>query len=211
MAQPDWLTDYARSDRGREAARELGYQRRTHGASQPGAPAHATYRSWQAMKRRCGSPQDTFYGRYGGRGITYDPRWAKFEAFLADMGERPQGTTLDRVDNDGPYTKENCRWATPAEQRVNHPQPRGWKVKNRKPVQYADKTVECMDGCGATGVTKATVARWRCPECRKAARHRFVYAWRAKPKEPCAEVGCDSPRLSKGLCSKHYQRARKAA
>lgn len=211
MAQPQWLAEYVKSDRAREVAKNLGHKRRRHGASQPGDPAHSTYRSWQAMKRRCDSPRDTFYARYGGRGITYDPRWAGFDAFLADMGERPQGTTLDRVDNDGPYEKSNCRWATASEQRNNHPQARGWKVRNKKPVVYADKAVVCMDGCGATGVTKSVVAEWRCPECRVIARRRFVNAWRAKPKAPCSAGACEKPQLSKGLCSMHYQRAREVA
>ena len=79
----------------------------------------STYRSWQAMRRRCYNPNDVGYSRYGGRGITVCLRWSYFENFLEDMGERPEGLTLDRLDTDGPYCKDNCRWATKAEQSVN--------------------------------------------------------------------------------------------
>lgn len=71
------------------------------------------------MRQRCNNKNLAQYKDWGGRGITYDPRWESFENFLADMGEPPPGLTLDRRDNDGNYTKENCRWATPGVQRRN--------------------------------------------------------------------------------------------
>jgi hypothetical protein len=65
------------------------------------------------MKGRCLNPNNTSYPDYGGRGIEVCERWLhSFENFLADMGERPTGMTLDRKSNDGNYTKRNCRWAT---------------------------------------------------------------------------------------------------
>ncbi|WP_418133098.1 hypothetical protein ABL849_13690 [Variovorax sp. 375MFSha3.1] len=78
-----------------------------------------TYLSWVHMKTRCTNPNFNQYHRYGGRGITFDPRWAIFENFLADMGERPHGTSLDRLDNDCSYHKDNCRWATQEKQANN--------------------------------------------------------------------------------------------
>lgn len=71
-----------------------------------------TYRSWMAMKRRCTYPRHPAYHLYGGRGISVCPQWLNsFETFLADMGPRPRGCSLDRFDNAKGYDKSNCRWA----------------------------------------------------------------------------------------------------
>ena len=81
-----------------------------------------TYHSWQAMKQRCNNPSNPSYKRYGGRGITYVKRWEEFENFLSDMGERPEGTTIGRKDNNKGYSKNNCRWESSREQHRNKTQ-----------------------------------------------------------------------------------------
>lgn len=78
-----------------------------------------TYRSWHMMKQRALNPKDPNAHHYSGRGITVCKRWLKFENFLADMGERPPGTCLDRIDNDKGYRPGNCRWVSQAEQTRN--------------------------------------------------------------------------------------------
>jgi hypothetical protein len=75
------------------------------------------------MRDRCHNPNHFAFHHYGGRGITHDPRWEDFAAFLEDMGERPEGLTLDRIDPDGNYCKSNCRWATRYQQTHNRRKP----------------------------------------------------------------------------------------
>ena len=91
----------------------------THGAKVEGT-VRKSYRSWQMMKNRCNNPNAMDYAYYGGRGIKMDPRWMDYTAFLADMGEPTDpGLSLERINGDGDYTPENCRWATKLEQARN--------------------------------------------------------------------------------------------
>lgn len=78
-----------------------------------------TYTSWECMKNRCTDPSIHNFRVYGEKGITICPEWLVFENFLRDMGERPVGKTLDRLDNAKGYYKDNCKWSTPAEQNRN--------------------------------------------------------------------------------------------
>jgi hypothetical protein len=84
----------------------------------------STYRAWEGLKARCNQANHPRYADWGGRGITYDPKWETYAGFLEDMGEAPAGETLDRKDNDKGYCKENCRWATYSQQNFNRRLPK---------------------------------------------------------------------------------------
>lgn len=109
-----------------------------------------TYISWQSMHYRCYRKDDKEYARYGGKGITVCQRWFKFENFLADMGERPEGLTLERKENDKGYNLDNCRWATRLEQTLNR--------SNTVWVEIGGRRQCAADWCKEFGLKITTVS-----------------------------------------------------
>jgi hypothetical protein len=109
-----------------------------------------THRSWIAMRRRCRAKSHHGYSEYGGRGITICDRWDDFLIFLADMGERPAGHTLDRIDNDGPYSPGNCRWAPAVVQMNNR--------RNTWRLTLNQETLSLTEWSERTGIPRRALA-----------------------------------------------------
>jgi hypothetical protein len=128
----------------------------THGMAKRGQRNRA-YEVWAGMRQRCTNPADQDWHSYGGRGIAVCERWQSCEAFYADMGEPPNGTSLDRVDVNGDYCPENCRWATAAEQARNK---RGnvWIVHKGQRMVLQDAAR--MEGVSSAMVNSRRKAGW---------------------------------------------------
>ena len=127
-----------------------------HGHNRKVGRKTPTYLSWDNMIQRCTNPNRPEYPYYGGRGITVCDRWRSYENFLADMGERPDGLTLDRINNDGNYEPGNCRWAD-----------RETQVRNRRRSSYYDRPSR-LNECGhperphkARGMCGSCYLKWR--------------------------------------------------
>lgn len=115
------------------------------------ASAHSPeYLVWCGMHNRCRCPSNRAWSRYGGAGIRVCNEWNSFLQFLADMGDRPEGTSLDRIDSAGPYSKENCRWATAEEQARN-------KVTTRVETAFG-RTQTLAEWQKETGIGHATLS-----------------------------------------------------
>lgn len=113
------------------------------------------YSSWCAMKHRCNNQGSTYYERYGGRGITYDPSWEDFAVFLTDMGKKPNPKMeLERIDNNKNYCKENCRWATRKEQTRN----RGGRRATRL-YTFEGKTMCIADWAKEVGISPQSMQK----------------------------------------------------
>lgn len=112
-----------------------------------------TYKIWDGMRQRCTNPNATGYEQYGGRGIKVCERWMdSFEAFFADMGDPPSDDhSLDRRNNDGPYSPENCRWATEVEQHNNR--------SDNRMLTHDGRTLTVAEWVRVTGLSKDTILK----------------------------------------------------
>lgn len=126
----------------------------------------ATVKWFNDNKGWCTNKNSPYWKRYGGRGISFDPAWSRFEAFLQDMGEKPMNKSLDRIDNSQGYSKLNCKWSTPVEQSNN--------TRGNVAICIDGKTMNCAQWCRIYGVNQSMV-HYR--------RHKMGWPW-----EKCFET-----------------------
>lgn len=123
-----------------------GLARKTHGLTEK-VPE---YDIWLGIRKRCLNPAAQNYNRYGGRGIAICPEWSDFAVFYRDMGSRPSsGHSIERIDNDGPYSPENCRWATRTEQ--------GSNKRNNRVLTYQGEAKTLAEWVRITGLSTTVI------------------------------------------------------
>lgn len=168
-----------------------------------------TYRAWAAMKNRCQNPRNVKFPRYGGRGIRVCLRWSmSFSTFLSDMGKKPTGKSIDRIDNDGNYEPGNCRWATPKQQSAN----------SSHPIQD-DLTKRGLSKCRKHEIRR--VRKGLCMKCNDprtdslyCKHHRTAFREmtnrrRQKHRDSGLCVSCSRPAMrGHAVCSTHYESRR---
>ena len=142
---------------GRKSAKK--YARSPEGAAKKRAWKLARgplYAVWVEMRRRCTAPDHPAFENYGRRGIYVCFRWGSYPTFVADMGPRPPGATIERIDNDGPYAPDNVRWATRTEQNRNR--------RNNRNVTFKGETMTAAEWATRLGISKKRLywrlARW---------------------------------------------------
>jgi hypothetical protein len=138
-----------------EEKRHIGLSKRTkHGlSSRDRSKTHEDYNIWQAMRDRCKNPNNKHYKNYGGRGIEVCQRWDDFKKFTEDMGKRPKGYSIDRIDNNKNYCPENCKWASIAEQNRNK--------RDNIILTFNGKTMCAKDWATELGLSSGQVITWR--------------------------------------------------
>lgn len=141
---------------------------RTHGMSRT-----PLYSRWKNMLSRCTNPDDPAYENYGGRGIVVE--WKTFEDFFADMGDPPEGAWLERKNNDGPYSQENCIWSKPADNLINKRTSQWWVIAG---VRYESSRAAAR----ALGVDPSEIHRGCTGYTKNGRRHSPRVGWSTEPK-----------------------------
>lgn len=141
------------------------------------AAKESLYATWKGIWHRCNNPTSASFPHYGGRGIKMDPRWACFYCFKEDIGHRPSlGHSVDRMDVDGDYTKNNCRWATKREQ-----------ANNRRPTQSSRSYAICGNCKSGVTVRVALPQVFICGDCGHTTHHAELVCLDAKVKQGLAQ------------------------
>lgn len=142
----------------------------------------AIYKLWQGMRERCNNPNNKHYFGYGSRGISVCKEWRYFANFYADMGDKPDGKVLDRIDNNGPYSPSNCRWATLKESANNR--------RTNRMVTINGVTWTLQEWCDFLKLNASTVRRrvnvykWSDEEALLVGRHVKIHYYRLKKIHP---------------------------